>query len=267
MPRAAMPASSPSQEIEQIGEFAATLNGLSRPIVGEWFRCSPGIEKKADQSPVTIADKSVEDALRAAIEARFPDHGIIGEERGEREGAGEYTWVIDPIDGTRAFSCGNPLFGTLVAALHLGRPVVGIIDLPALDQCWVGVEGRPTEINGEAATAAGTGRLADARIVTTSAVALGDDAPRFAGLADQCRVVGYGGDCANYGHLASGWCDIVAESNLNAHDVMAAVPVVAGAGGCLTQWDGGEIALETYDGTALASANPALHREAITALS
>ena len=261
-----MPPSS-SPELGQIGEFAATLNALSRPIVDKWFRCAPGIEKKADQSPVTIADRSVEDALREAIGSRFPDHGIIGEERGVTEGAGDFTWVIDPIDGTRAFSCGNPLFGTLVAVLRRGRPVVGVIDLPAQNQCWIGVEGMPTLCNGQAVASADTESLGQARITTTSAADLGEDVPRFMRLADSCRVLGFGGDCAGYAHLASGWCDIVAESGLKAYDIMAAVPVVTGAGGCLTQWDGREIALDTFDGTALASAGPELHREAVAVLS
>ena len=266
MPRTQPPAPAPGGELDRIAGFAAGLAAVSRPIATEWFRCGPDIERKADRSPVTIADKSIEAALRKAIAGEFPDHGIIGEEEGRTAGAGDFTWVIDPIDGTRPFSCGNPLFGTLVAVLHLGRPVVGTIDLPALGQFWVGVEGRRTELNGEAASTAGTGRLADARIATTSAADLGDDAARFRRLEEACRVRAFGGDCANYAHLASGWCDIVAESGLNAHDIMAAVPVVAGAGGCLTQWDGGEIAIDTYDGTALASANPGLHREAVAAL-
>ena len=259
-------ATSTDAEIERIAGFAATLNRISRPIIAESFRREPDIERKADLSPVTIADKSVEAALREAIADTFPDHGIVGEEQGDTEGAGEFTWVIDPIDGTRAFSCGNPLFGTMIAALLHGRPVVGVIDLPALDQCWIGAEGRPTECDGKAAATAGTAGLDGARIATTSTVALGDDAPRFARLAESCRVVSYGGDCANYAHLASGWCDIVAESHLNAYDIMAAVPVVTGAGGCLTQWDGTEITLDAYDGTALASANPELHQAAVAAL-
>ena len=260
------PAPTDSAELERIADFAARLNTVSRPIITEWFRCGPDIERKADQSPVTIADKSVETALRQAIASQFPEHGIIGEEHGETSGAGEFIWVIDPIDGTRAFSCGNPLFGTLVAALHRGRPVAGVIDLPALDKCWLGVEGRPTECDGKPAKAAGTARLNDARIVTTSTVFLGENAPRFERLSARCRVVGFGGDCANYAHLASGWCDIVAESGLNAYDIMAAVPVVHGAGGCLTQWDGAAITLDSFDGTALASASPELHREAVAAL-
>ena len=266
MPPAATPASPDIPDLDRIAGLAAGLNALSRPVVAEWFRSSPEIAKKADRSPVTIVDTSVETALREAIASEFPGHGIIGEEEGPTEGDGEFTWVIDPIDGTRAFSCGNPLFGTLVAVLFRGRPVVGVIDLPAMDQCWVGVEGRPTLLNGEEANTAAVENLGEARTATTGIHYLEDDAPRFARLAELSRVVGYGGDCANYAHLASGWCDIVAESNLKAHDIMAAVPVVTGAGGCLTQWDGAEITLDGYDGTALATAGSELHRQAVDAL-
>ena len=266
MPRTKSPDPAAGSDIERIAGFAATLNAVSRPVIAEHFRRGPDIEKKTDQTPVTVADRMVETSLREAIAEMFPDHGIIGEEGDETRGTGEFTWIIDPIDGTRAFSCGNPLFGTLVAVLRRNLPVVGMIDLPALDQCWIGVEGGPSELNGQPAATAGTARLGEARIATTSAVTLGDDAPRFGRLAETCRVVNYGGDCANYGHLASGWCDIVAESNLKAYDIMAAIPIVTGAGGRLSQWDGGEIALDTFDGTALAASSAELHARAVEAL-
>ncbi|HCV62507.1 MAG: hypothetical protein CBD43_00450 [Gammaproteobacteria bacterium TMED183] len=262
------PGASPDQNtaLEDVAAFAATLNNISRPIIKKWFRQAPDIEKKSDLSPVTIADKSVEAALRDAIMARFPDHGIIGEEEAAKTGGGDFTWVIDPIDGTRAFTCGSPLFGTLIAVLMDDRPVVGIIDLPALDQCWIGVKGRPTLHNGMPVTTSGLADLNAARTVTTSSVALGRYHARFDQLATRSMVTGYGGDCANYAHLASGWCDIVAEANLAPYDIMASIPVITGAGGCVTRWDGEPIRLDDYDGTALATASPALHDHAISAL-
>lgn len=253
--------------LEGVAAFAASLVEISRPIARQWFRQEPGIEKKTDASPVTIADKAIEAALREAIEARFPDHGIIGEEHAQRSGSSAFTWVIDPIDGTRSFSCGNPLFGTLVAVLYDQRPVIGVIDLPALDQTWLGVEGEPSQLNGHPVATANTRRVDEARLTTTSAQALGQDLPRFQRLATTARVTNFGGDCANYAHLSSGWCDIVAESNLNAYDIMAAIPIITGAGGCLTQWDGSAITLSSYDGTALATASSSLHDEAVSLLS
>lgn len=251
---------------EGVAAFAASLTRISRPIITRWFRHDPRIDVKDDRSPVTIADKTVEANLREAIAAQFPRHAIIGEEHGISHGDSAFTWVIDPIDGTRAFSCGNPLFGTLIAVLIEGVPSIGVIDLAALDQCWIGIAGQPTRHNGTVVKSSGLDDLASARIVTTSSVALGDDFPRFERLASAAGVTGYGGDCANYAHLASGWCDIVAETHLQPYDIMAAIPVIEGAGGRVSQWNGAPISLDNYDGTALATAAPALHDQAVAAL-
>lgn len=253
-------------ELSRIADLTTSLASLSRPIIYQWFRQNPEISKKADASPVTIADKAVEDALRTAIHQAFPSHNIIGEEDGTTTHNSPYTWVIDPIDGTRAFSCGNPMFGTLIAVLYEHRPVIGLIDLPAVHQTWIGIEGQPTRLNGDLAATAQVTELKNARLTTTSGHALGDDYPRFAQLSEEAMVTSFGGDCANYAHLASGWCDVVAESNLNAYDIMATIPVITGAGGVISQWDGTPITLDNYDGTALASASAKLHDNALTAL-
>ena len=245
--------------LNDLAAFAASLTRHSRPLARQWFRQSPAIDTKADASPVTIADQSIESSLRHIITTTYPDHGIIGEEHDNAAPDADFVWVIDPIDGTRAFACGNPLFGTLIALLYQGRPVIGIIDLPALDQQWIGIDGEPTRLNGRIVQTRDLKTLAEARLTTTSGVALGDDRPRFERLAEQVRVTGYGGDCANYAHLASGWCDLVVESHLNLYDIMAVIPVITGAGGVISQWDGAEIRHGTYDGTALASATPDLH--------
>jgi len=249
-----------------VAALATALIAESRPIIRQYFRQSPDIQRKADETPVTIADQSVETALRAKIRAAFPDHSIIGEEHGQTDKTSRYTWVIDPIDGTRAFTCGNPMFGTLIAVLYDGLPVIGVIDMPILDQTWVGITGQATTLNGNPIAAAATTALDQARLTTTSGHALGVDYPRFMALAEQSMVTGYGGDCANYAHLASGWCDLVAESQLNAYDIMAVIPVITGAGGVITQWDGQTITLDGYDGTALASATPILHDKALAVL-
>ncbi len=249
-----------------VAHLATQMISKSRPIITQYFRQKPDISQKSDSTPVTIADQQVEMILRQEITAHFPQHNIIGEEHGYSDHASSMTWVIDPIDGTRAFSCGNPMFGTLIAVLDDGVPVVGVIDLPMLDQTWLGVMGQPTVLNGKPAQNSGANDLTQARLTTTSGHALGDDYPRFEQLSNRAMVTGYGGDCANYAHLASGWCDLVAESNLNAYDIMAVIPVIQGAGGVITQWDGQAITLDGYDGTALASASPILHDKAQTAL-
>ena len=252
--------------IDDIARFATSLTSLSRPIVKRWFRQKPLITQKDNKTPVTDADKEIETALSEAIAKTFPDHAIIGEELSSQATPAEYTWVIDPIDGTRSFACGNPLFGTLIAVLWQGKPVIGIIDLPASEQTWLGIKGKPCLLNGVEARTASTTNLQQARIVTTSTAALGADAPRFVRLAESALVTNYGGDCANYAHLASGWCDVVAESNLHIYDIMAVVPIIESAGGVISSWSGGSITLENYDGTALASATQELHKEALEAL-
>ena len=249
-----------------VAHLATQMISKSRPIIAQYFRQKPDISQKSDSTPVTIADQQVESILRQEISAHFPQHNIIGEEHDNIDHASSMTWVIDPIDGTRAFSCGNPMFGTLIAVLDDGVPVVGVIDLPMLDQTWLGVMGQATVLNGKPVQISGTTDLTQARLTTTSGHALGDDYPRFEQLSNRAMVTGYGGDCANYAHLASGWCDLVAESNLNAYDIMAVIPVIQGAGGVITQWDGKAITLDGYDGTALASASAILHDKAQTAL-
>ena len=255
------------QDHRAVADLATALVVESRPIIAQHFRQLPEISQKSDQSPVTIADKSVEAALRRRIKSAFPDHSIIGEEQDNVITASPYTWVIDPIDGTRAFSCGNPMFGTLIAVLAEGIPIIGVVDLPMMNQTWIGIDGMETRMNGDRVKTSVITDLNMARLTTTSGHALGEDYPRFEQLSKATMVTGYGGDCANYAHLASGWCDLVAESNLNAYDIMALIPVIQGAGGCLTQWDGQKITLENYDGTALASASPLLHDKALKALS
>jgi histidinol phosphatase-like enzyme (inositol monophosphatase family) len=253
--------------IDEITSFAATLTDLTRSIIHHHFRQQPIIKQKQDKSPVTVADERVERALRRAILSRYPDHSIIGEEEAQHHGDAIFTWVIDPIDGTRAFSTGNPLFGTLIGILEHGQPKIGVIDLPALEQRWIGQMGKGSWCNSDPCSTAQTHQLAEARITTTSSTLLGETGlPRFERLAEACRVVNYGGDCANYAHLASGWCDLVVEANLNAYDIMAVVPVITAAGGIVTQWDGKAITLDHFDGTILAAATTELHTAAITKL-
>ena len=258
--------SPPKDEISKIANLALALIRTSRPIISKWFRKSPDISRKLDKSPVTIADKAVEKAIRDEIKTHFPEHGIIGEEDGITPSDHDYTWMIDPIDGTRAFSTGNPMFGTLIAVLYKNNPLIGVIDIPTQFQTWLGIEGQPTTLNGEVVSVSGQDDLSQSRLSTTSGHALGGDYPRFEKLSQKTMVTGFGGDCANYAHLASGWTDIVAESNLQAYDIMATVPVIKGAGGIITQWDGTQILLNHYDGTALASASMSLHDEAIRLL-
>ena len=243
--------------LDELAEFAQGLPVISRPIIHQYFRQQPKIRTKADQSPVTSADEEAEHALRRAILTRYPDHNIIGEEEAPHQGTSPFTWVLDPIDGTRAFISGNPLFGTLIAVLENGIPKIGIIDLPILEQCWHGQIDRPAPSQTSTIST-----LKEARLATTSPQLLGAKLQNFNQLAEACYLTNYGGDCANYAHLASGWCDLVVEANLNAYDIMAVVPVIESAGGIISQWDGAPISLDNFDGSILAAATPKLHAAA-----
>lgn len=245
-----------------LADFLHTLPSISRPIIFEWFRSGHDVEWKSDESPVTIADKTVELALREAIAARFPDDDILGEEHEDRCGSSGYAWVIDPIDGTRAFICGRPVFGTLIGLVRGDVPIAGFIDMPMLDECYVAVGGSPTLNRAPIRTSKVTA-LAQARIATTAPEALPADS-----LAAFNRLVGvtatsiYGGDCHNYALLAAGHVDLVLEDGLATYDIMGVVEVVRAAGGIVTDKSGAPVSM-TGTGSLLAAGTPELHAAAL----
>jgi myo-inositol-1(or 4)-monophosphatase len=248
-------------------KLANDLADAAGAIIRPYFRAPLQADLKADQSPVTIADREAEQAMRALIAARRPDHGIHGEEFG-LEGAGKpYRWVLDPIDGTRAFITGRPLFGTLIGLLHEGRPILGIIDQPITGERWVGAEGAPTTFRGPHGSA-GTrdcAKLADAELSATSPELLGDRRPDFDRLAAAARRVTWGGDCYAYGLLALGHIDVIAECGLKIWDWAALVPVIEGAGGRMTDWRGQQLT-PGCAGDALAVGDAALLSQAVARL-
>jgi inositol-phosphate phosphatase/L-galactose 1-phosphate phosphatase/histidinol-phosphatase len=247
-------------------DFAAALAEASGPVLRRHFRTPVAIDLKADESPVTIADRDAEAAMRALIEERFPDHGIVGEEFGNLRADADYVWVLDPIDGTRAFITGRPMFGTLIALVRNGAPILGVIDQPVTGERWVGAEGRPTTFNGAPAKTRHCPALKDAVLSTTSpALFSGEDSARFARLSAAVRDTNYGGDCYAYGLVASGFIDVVAEAGLKPFDFCALAPVLAGAGGAMTDWGGRALTLQS-DGRVIAVGDPALLVRAVEAL-
>ncbi|MBO9712419.1 histidinol-phosphatase [Sphingomonas sp.] len=221
------------------------------------FRAEFGLETKADLSPVTLADREAEEAMRRLIIAERPMDGIAGEEFGVREGTSGRQWVLDPIDGTRAFIAGRPIFGTLIALVEDGWPVIGVIDQPVLRERWIGVVGRATEFNGAPASTRLCRELSQALLATTSP-ALFDDAQlhAFEHLDAAVRSTVLGGDCYNYACLASGHLDVVVEAGLKLHDFAALVPVVEGAGGRMCDWQGDPLHAGS-NGEVIAAGDPA----------
>lgn len=248
--------------------LANRLADAARAAIVPLFRTPVSSERKADRSPVTEADRAAEEAMRRLIKAEFPRDAIHGEEFGADAGTSGRTWVLDPIDGTTAFMAGRPIFGTLIALVQEGWPVLGVIDQAVLQERWIGAAGLPTTFNGTPVRTRLCTSLADAAIATTGPHYFDDhDGAHFMGLAaktDHKRMV-MGGDCYNYAMLAMGQLDVVCEANLKLHDYAALVPVVEGAGGTMCDW-AGEPLHAASSGHVLAIGDPARLDDVIEAL-
>ncbi len=246
--------------------LAQTLADQSGNVLRRYFRQPLAIDAKADLSPVTIADREVETLLRSAIEAAFPGHGILGEEFGAVRTDAEYVWVIDPIDGTKSFMTGKATFGTLIALTRRGSPILGIIDQPITRERWLGTAGQPTTLNGAPISVRPCARLADASLyATTPQMFVGGDAVAFERLMKAVKYPLYGADCYAYGLLASGFTDLVCEASLQPYDYCALVPVVEGAGGVMSDWEGRPVTIAS-GGRVLAAGDAALHGAALALL-
>ena len=219
--------------------LAHRLADRAGEIQRRYFRTPVSVETKPDASPVTIAAREAEAAMRELIASAFPGHGILGEEHGTERVDAEFVWVLDPIDGTKSFITGRPLFGTLIALAHQGRPVLGVIDQSILRERWLGIVGRGTAHNGQPVRVRACPRLEDAVLLTTSPDLFEpEERAAFTRVHERVRLPLYGGDCYGYGQLAMGFVDLVIEAGLAAYDFMALAPVIEGAGGELTDWHG-----------------------------
>ena len=246
------------------GAAADVAGAVQRPLL----RAGLGADLKHDASPVTIADRDAEQAMRAVLAELFPDHGILGEEFGLDRPAARLRWVIDPIDGTRAFITGRPVFGTLIGLLDGDTPILGLIDQPVTGERWLGVAGRRTLFRGPFGGRIGTRAcpvLDRAELSCTSPEMFGADLPRWARLSAAARRTSFGGDCYAYGLLALGQIDVIAEADLKVWDWVALAPVIEGAGGRITDWSGGKLSAHG-DGRVLAVGDPALLAQAIALL-
>lgn len=236
-------------------------------------------------SPVTLADRAAEAAMRTLIQERYPSHGIIGEEYGSKEPtASDVCWVLDPIDGTKSFITGQPLFGTLIGICYQGVPVVGVIDTPVLKEQWIGIlddedddnmggcSGGVTTLNGDVVHSRGVAQLSESIMYSTTPHMFrrGFETERFETVRDACQMTLYGTDCYGYGLVASGFgAHLVVEADLGVYDYAALVPVMKGAGGFMTDWNGKDLTIQGFQecrGRVVAAANAILHREALKLL-
>lgn len=229
--------------------FAANyLADMARAHILEFFRGKIDAEVKADTSLVTVADRSVENLLRSAIMEWFPEHGIVGEEFPAHNPDAEFQWVLDPIDGTYRFAAGHPQFGSLIALSRDRKPVLGVIDIPAMDERWIGAHGWPTVHSRqgrcqEVKTRACASVEAATVFFCSGIMWRNDPMAAWNAMNGINRLLD--GDSYSYGLLSSGFADIVVDSGMKPWDFMAIVPVIEGAGGCVRDWQGRPLTLDS----------------------
>ncbi|KAG5624952.1 hypothetical protein H5410_010170 [Solanum commersonii] len=288
-------------EDSDLDKFAAVSNKIADAageVICKYFRKSFDILDKEDLSPVTIADQAAEESMVKIIQENFPSHAIYGEEKGWRcqEETAEYVWVLDPIDGTKSFITGKPVFGTLIALLYKGKPlsldvmrvpaydtignlllyyatILGVIDQPVLRERWIGLSGRRTTLNGQEISTRNCSSLSKAYMYTTSPHLFEGDAEiAFARVRSKVKVPLYGCDCYAYALLASGFVDLVIESGLKPYDFLSLVPVIEGAGGTITDWKGQHFNWKASAGSpatsfnVVAAGDKQVHQQALDAL-
>ncbi|MBB4198587.1 histidinol-phosphatase [Rhodoblastus sphagnicola] len=255
--------------------FVERLATVSGEAIMPFFRTAFALEDKnvgGVFDPVTEADRAAETAMRRLIGQTFPSHGLIGEEFGSREAESEYVWVLDPIDGTKSFISGLPMWGTLIGLLHKGVPCYGMMNQPFTRERFFG-DGRAAYWTGHNGGGEKTTRrlrvrpclgLDRATIMTTSPKLIPEKLrPRYEALEEKTRLSRYGGDCYAYCMLAAGQIDLVVEAGLNVYDIVALIPIIEGAGGIVTSWDGGDPA---QGGAVIAAGDKRVHEEALEML-
>jgi len=251
-------------------DFANRLADAAGAVIRPKFRGNFTAETKSDASAVTEADRAAEAVMRKMIEDERPGDGIIGEEYGRHNESAGRQWVLDPIDGTQSFVAGRPIFGTLIALMQDGWPVLGIIDQPILKERWVGRIGAGTTLNGAAVKARSCAGIEGMSVATTSPHAFdADQSDAYLNVITNAYPKRpypiYGGDCYNYALLASGHIDLVMEAQLKLHDYAALVPVVEGAGGIMADWQGNPLDQDS-DGTVIALGDPARLEDVLAAM-
>jgi histidinol phosphatase-like enzyme (inositol monophosphatase family) len=255
--------------LAELEDFALDLARTAGGIAQAHFRREIAIDNKgvASFDPVTSADRAIERVLRQMIDERYPDHGVVAEEEGERPARSPYTWFIDPIDGTRSFMMGSPLWGTLVGLTRDGTPLFGLLSQPVLEEIFFGAPAgswlikpdRRDRLHARACT-----RLEDAALAATHPdMFAGSTANAFRALAKRCLLHRYGGDCYNYAMLAAGFVDLVVEGELKPFDIVPLVPILEGAGCVVSDWQGRP---PLRGGFVVAAASPTLHAAALEML-
>ena len=253
---------------QEIINFANHLADISCEVAKKYFRTDNGEVMKDDASPVTKADREIEKIIREEIEKKFPDHGIIGEEYGDKNIDADFIWILDPIDGTSSFIIGRPIFGTLIALTYKGKSVLGIMNQPISNERWIGIDGQGTWFNGKKISTRNCHEISDAVMCSSSSFYFqnGDEEilKKISATTKYQKIGGviYGGDCYSYASLASGFVDIVIDPGLKVYDYAALIPIIEMAGGIVTDWDGNDLGLRS-DVKLVACANRELHSKVL----
>lgn len=253
-------------ELEGYLAAASAFADIARAMVLTAAARTGGVTVKPDRTFVTETDKAIELRLREVITDRFPAHGIWGEEFGRHQPGAEWQWIIDPIDGTAQFIAGIPVYSTLIALARGGVPVIGVMDFPATGERFIGCEGHPTLCNGTVCRTSGTHDLAIAMMSTSSPDFYSDaERPVLDALRKATRWRIYGGSALSYGRLASGRTDLACDTGFQVYDFAGFRPIIEGAGGIITDWEGKALTLDSGK-QVLAAATPALHAAALQRL-
>ncbi len=250
-------------EQKEIKLFTRHLAEVSGTVIRSYFRTNVKVDSKSDSSPVTIADKKAEEIMREEIMKHFPEHGIIGEEFGEHNPNAEYKWILDPIDGTKSFICGAVSFGTLIALLKYDKPVLGAINQPVLKEFLLG-DNSVAELNDVKVNVRKCNNLSDAVLLTTDHLDIKkyQNIDKFNNLTEKVKLYRNWGDCYGYYLVATGYADIMIDPIMNLWDFMALIPVIRGAGGIITDYQGND----PIKGNSIIAASPGLHKKIIEIL-
>jgi histidinol phosphatase-like enzyme (inositol monophosphatase family) len=259
-------------DINCLAKFAQRLADAAGAAIRPYFRRAVGIDNKAcgtDFDPVTEADRAAELAIRKLIIEAYPDHGVIGEEFEDRPGQGDFSWILDPIDGTRAFIMGLPMWGTLIGLSFKGKPILGLMDQPVTgERFWSAGDGAyyrgPDSARAMKTRVCPSLALAKLACTTPEMFKADNELARFQSLSRQVRLTRFGTDCYGYCLLAMGQIDLVVEAGLKPFDIAPLIPIIERAGGVVTGWDGG---CATQGGRVVAAGDARLHEQALSVLS
>ena len=250
-------------ELTEFKNFTKILTRASSEIIETYFRTKVSVESKSDDSPVTIADKKAEEVMRELISKHFPDHGIVGEEFGESNKDAEYTWILDPIDGTKSFICGAYSFGTLIGLLKNGQPILGVYHHPILNDFLIG-DNQETRINGEKTFVRNCDELNQAVLLTTDHLNIEkyQNIEKFNQLIKKVKLYRNWGDCYGYYLLTTGYADIMIDPIMSPWDILPLIPIIKGAGGVITDYQGND----PVKGKSAVASSPEIHSEIISLL-